>query len=489
VAVQGNFGRVTADPQTEQSGRFGWLRKKGEPSVQNASGTPSASAQARPRPTGHVRKTSGHYQAVRHAEAFAGLPAGVTHPKQLLEPLRRCGSQLPFARAALDTLALLFDYTKAKDWQDGGTPLVFPSNLELAGCLGVTERTIRNHLGALESAGIIAIQRGPGNRRIPLRGKDGTMIAPYGINLAPVPVFVARLTQVSRAMRGQREELRQARRRLSIAVQEIRTALDAVEVVAFDRPLRDEPRQAQARLQPIAQEAEAEAASCRRLFERYPAQSASEQAETLAAIARGAALVEAHAVNANAITAETLSLLSENTGDPETSFRHDSTNESFDPSDQYNQQREVVAAPVVPKRAPILPFSPKLPVATARSASEIRAHDSVKIRHVIEVLPSFAELLRDYLLIDDPRQASLSDIVGAGRILATQLGASTWCWEKGCETHGAWAAALCAIVAAAKPQTEIKKSRGAFLAGMLLRPPGELNVLASFHALRKRRLN
>lgn len=457
--------------------------------MQNASGTPSASAPTRPRPTGHVRKTSGHYDAVRHAEAFAGLPAGVTHPKQLLEPLRRCGSQLPFARQALDTLALLFDYTKAKDWQDGGTPLVFPSNLELAGCLGVTERTIRNHLGALESAGVIAIQRGPGNRRIPLRGRDGTMIAPYGINLAPVPVFVASLNELSRTMRVQREELRQARRRLSIAVQEIRTALDAVEVVAFDKPLRDEPRQAQSRLQPIAQEAEAEAASCRRLFERYPAQSAPEQAETLAAIARAAALLETHAVNANTITAETLSLLSENTGDPETSFRHDSTNESIDPPDQYNHQREVVAEPPVPKRPPILPFSPKLPVATARPESEPRAHESVKIRHVIEVLPSFAELLHDYLLLDDPRQASLSDIVGAGRILATQLGASTWCWEKGCETHSAWAAALCAIVAAAKPQAEIKKSRGAFLAGMLLRPPGELHVLASFHALRKRRLN
>lgn len=457
--------------------------------MQNASGTPSAPAPERPRPTGHVRKTSGHYQAARHAEAFAGLPEGVTHPKQLLEPLRRCGSQLPFARAALDTLALLFDYTKAKDWEEGGTPLVFPSNLELAGCLGVTERTVRNHLGALEAAGAIAIQRGPGNRRIPLRGKDGTMIAPYGINLAPVPVFVASLTNVGRAMRAQREELRQARRRLSIAVQEIRTALDAVEVVAFDRPLRDEPRQAHARLQPIAQAAEAEAASCRRLFERYPAQSRAEQAETLASIARAAVLLEAHAVNANAITAESLSLLSENTGDPETNFRHDSTNESSDPSDQYSHQREVVAEPAAPKPAPILPFSPKLPVATSRPESEPRAHESVRIRHVIEVLPNFAELLRDYLLLDDPRQATLSDIVGAGRILATQLGASTWCWEKGCETHGAWAAALCAIVAAAKPQAEIKKSRGAFLAGMLLRGPGELNVLASFHALRKRRLN
>lgn len=459
--------------------------------MQNASGTPSVPAQTRPRPTGHVRKTSGHYEAVARAEAFAGLPQGVTHPKQLLEPLRRCGSQLPFVRAALDTLALLFDYTKAKDWQDGGTPLVFPSNLELAGCLGVTERTIRNHLGALEASGVIAIQRGPGNRRIPLRGSNGTIIAPYGINLAPVPVFVARLGELGRTMRAQREELRQARRRLSIAVQEIRTALDAVDVVAFDRPLRDEPRQAHARLQPLAQEAEAEAASCRRLFERYPAQLRAEQAETLAAIGRAAVLLESHAARANTITAETLSLLSENTGDPETSFRHDSTNDSFDPADQYHHQREVVAAPAVPKRPAILPFAPKLPVATSKPAPEgaARAHESVKIRHVIEVQPEFATLLRDYLLLDDPRAASLSDIVGAARILATQLGASTWCWEKGCETHGAWAAALCAIVASAKPAAEIKKSRGSFLAGMLLRGPGELNVLASFHALRKRRLN
>jgi replication initiation protein RepC len=457
--------------------------------VQNASGTPSRAAVTRPQPTGHVRKTGGHYAAAARAQAFAGLPAGVSHPKQLLEPLRRCGTQLPFARQALDTLALLFDYTKAKDWEAGATPLVFPSNLELAGCLGVTERTIRNHLGALESAGIIAIHRGPGNRRIPLRGRDGHVIAPYGINLAPVPAFVAALAALSQAMRGHREELRQARRRLSIAVQEIRTAIDAVAVMAADLPQRGDLHVTLARLEPMGIAAESDAASCRRLFERYPAQSQAEQAETLAALAHTADRLEAVAANANSLAATALSTETEKPGDPETNFRHDSTNETFDPSDQYHKQREVVADPAFPKRPPVLPFAPKLPVASAAPAADTASPPSVSMRHVLEVQPKFAELLRDYLLLDDPRQASLSDIVGAARILATQLGASTWCWERACETHGSWAAALCAIVASAKPAAEIKKSRSAFLAGMLLRPAGELNVLASFHALRKRRLN
>lgn len=459
--------------------------------MQNASGTPSSAAPQRPRPTGHVRKTSGHYAAATQARAFAGLPEGISHPKQLLEPLRRCGSHLPFVRQALDTLALLFDYSRAGDWREGGVPLVFPSNLELAGCLGVTERTIRNHLGALEAAGIIAIQRGPGNRRIPLRGKSGDVIAPYGINLAPVPAFVARLADVGQAMRAQREELRGARRRVSIAVQEIRTALDALEVMVFDLPQRGDLRAAAERLRPLAAQAEGEAAACRRLFERYPALDRAEQAETLASVERIAQGLEVNATNANAIASSSLITEAEKPGDPETNFRHDSTNESSDAPHQYNKQRKVVADPPVPKRLPSLPFSPKLPVSTPEIAAGGggAAHQAVKIRHVLEVQPKFAELLRDYLLLDDPRAATFADIVGAARILATQIGASTWCWERGCETHGAWAAALCAIVASAKPAAEIRKSRASFLAGMLLRAPGELNVLASFHALRKRQLN
>jgi hypothetical protein len=315
------------------------------------------------------------------------------------------------------------------------------------------------------------------------------VIAPYGINLAPVPAFVAGLAALSQLMRARREELRAARRRLSIAVQEIRTAIDAVAVMASDLPQRGDLHATLARLEPMGVTAESEAASCRRLFERYPAQGQAEQAATLAALSRAADRLEVSAANANTLAAIALSTETKKPGDPETDFRHDSTNESFDPSDQYNKQREVVADPAFPKRPPVLPFTPKLPVANAAHTPEAASPPSVSIRHVLEVQPKFGELLRDYLLLDDPRQASLSDIVGAARILATQLGASTWCWERACETHGSWAAALCAIVASAKPGAEIKKSRGAFLAGMLLRPAGELNVLASFHALRKRRLN
>ena len=106
---------------------------------------------------------------------------------------------------------------------------------------------------------------------------------------------------------------------------------------------------------------------------------------------------------------------------------------------------------------------------------------------MVALAPVLAEILSDCLLVATPARAGAGEMISAAKILAGRLGVSAWCWDQGCRAHGAAAAALAVVVAAVKPAAEIRKSRAAFLAGMLLRPPGELNALASFHALRKGR--
>lgn len=219
----------------------------------------------RPAPTGHVRKTFGHLDGAIAAATFQGLPETVAHPKQLLEPLRRCGSRLPFPREALATLELLFDYTRLEDWQPGGMPIVFPSNAELAGCLGVTDRTVRNHLSALEQAGMIAILRGPGNRRTPVRNGAGEIVVSYGINLSPLCEQAEGLRQVSQEQSARRQRLKRLMQQIGEALQDVRTALDAVEVVILEQGGKPAEEDTAVLLQALRAEGESQGALARRL--------------------------------------------------------------------------------------------------------------------------------------------------------------------------------------------------------------------------------
>ncbi|HYE00799.1 MAG TPA: helix-turn-helix domain-containing protein [Alphaproteobacteria bacterium] len=461
--------------------------------------TPSPTAAGRlerPRPTGHARKTAGHYAAAAAAGAFAGLPEGAAHPKQLLEPLRRCGNRLPFPREALATLEVLLDHSRPSDWAAGGRPLVFPSNAELAGCLGRTVRTVQNHLRALEAGGAIAIHRGPGNRRTPLRGLAGEAVAAFGIDLAPLAALAPRLAAVAAGLRERRLRLKRLLMRLVSAVQELRTAADAVDVLWRERP--DDPALGAglAALKALAAEGEAAELRARALMGRDACDGEAAQAENESDLARLAASAEALAGEASALAARLLhsqALGAEaDSRSPASGFADKTTTE---PQKEYSALQESEAEPPGPGgRAAERPRGAGRRLALAdpggarphpAAGGTEREEPSVRPAHVLAVLPDFADILRDYLFVDDPAAMTPAQLRDGGRILALRLGVSDWCWRGGCAAHGPTLAALAAVVAAARPAWLIRKSRAAFLAGMLLRPPGELNALASFHALRK----
>ena len=445
----------------------------------------SPNSAARPAPTGHVRKTAGHYRGGAAADRFAGFTDG--HPKQLLEPLRRLGRALPFPRGALDTLSLLFDFSRLADWEEGRPPMVFPSNAELAGSLGVNERTVRNHLSALEAAGAIAIRRGPGNRRTPVRDHAGRVVDSYGINLAPMVELAAGLAEAAKALKARRQELARTMRRLGAALAEVRVAADAVEVALADG-LGDAEALGDAalRLATLKADAESKSRTARRAYEADSCLDRERHAANAALITSLAGDLVELAAEANELASSTLLTLqsadfveNKESGGAENKARKSLQAYPFDPTDRYDSCKTQVAAGRLPLgEAPDEPaFRPSPPDRTL----------PVRLKHIFELHPPFAGLLRNYLLVEDPATAGADQVIQAARVLAGQLGASGWCWEQGCRAHGAGAAALAVLVAAAKPAHEIRKSRGAFLAGLLLRPPGDLNALASFHALRKKR--
>ncbi|MBF0305682.1 MAG: hypothetical protein HQL40_02490 [Alphaproteobacteria bacterium] len=432
-------------------------------------------------PTGHCRKSFGHFDAAITAATFAGMGDGAGHPKRLLEPLRRLGANLPFPREALATLELLFDYSRPDHWREGERPLVYPGNAELAGCLGVSERTVRNHLRALQVAGVIHVERGPGNRRTPIRDGRGAVVAAYGIDLSPVKAGAEAWARQAAEMARRRQRLKESMRAITVAVQDIRTAFDALDIVAAERPDQGALIRAAGQAADALRRAEGDWAEARRLIERDPCHT-DDQAGTESRLAEMAETLMRLAGEINLLSYAHLTLpeVEKTSGQAETGVREKTTTSN---QSSYSARQDGVAGFVPAARPPSLPG-----IDTVSRPTSHRSPPAAGLvaRQVLLVHPPLADILRDYLLIDDPTRAGSGDVVDAARILALRMGLSEWAWRTGCERHGREAAALAAVVAAAKPAHEIRVGRASFLAGMLLREPRGLNVLASYHALRKR---
>ncbi|NKD86312.1 HTH domain-containing protein [Haematospirillum jordaniae] len=433
-----------------------------------------AVACAKPAPTGHVRKAYGHFDAAAAVATFKGIPEGINHPKQLLEPFRRCGNHLPFPREALSTLELLFDYSSPKDWTSACSPLVFPGNAELAGCLGVSERTIRNHLSALEKAGFISIERGPGNRRTPVRAADGSIVSAYGINLAPVIEKHTEFQSVAQELKAQRNSLKSQRRSIGAALQDIRTAVDALDVLLWEHSDDTSLQKALDVAKPILLQSEQIFNQFLRLYNSFSSATAEEQIRFEQDILNLEKKITDYAGHVHMLTWSCMHNLYEfDSGHQETNFHHISTKEN---KTKNSSAKKVVSLTDLSSE-PLLPY-----------LTEVKPLTSLQ-RSQTDLLKNFCTPLSAVItsqFLESPEEAKPDDWFQAARILAHQLGVSEWAWKTGCQQHGPLQVTFAVAVAAIKPQEYIYKSRQAFLAGMLLRPSGQLNALASFHALRKR---
>ncbi len=428
---------------------------------------------AKPPTTGHVRKTFGHFDAAVAAATWKGLPDGISHPKQLLEPLRRCGSRSPIPREVLPTLELLFDYSSPASWQDGGCPLVFPGNAELAGCLGVSERTVRNHLSALEKAGLVSIERGPGNRRTPVRATDGSIKVAYGINLSPMAGKFTELCKLAADLGQKRKLLKEQKRSAGAALQDIRTAKDALHVLSDEKSDSPLLREGLERLEILLERAEKIMYLFFQLYHRHASADMNEQSSMEHQLTNLENDILCLAGEANTIAYSYLNTLYNiNSGQGETDFHHISTNDTKTKKEPPKNVGHVNEAPLFHSG-----FLTKEPISPCFPSS---------LTHLLRrYCPDLCKTLSSYLL-KDPETALSSDWIDAARLVATGMGISEWAWKTGCHQHGRLHATFAVAVTLMKPAKDIYKSRQALLAGMLLRPAGQLNALASFHALRKR---
>src|SRR6201993_298602 len=95
-------------------------------------------------PTGFRRMTPGLLKADRTAEAFAGLPDGVTSPGQLLAALKAAAPRLGIAPRLVHAVDWLFRFTQPQDWEPGSRPVVWPSASMQQESLGLSSSQVKD---------------------------------------------------------------------------------------------------------------------------------------------------------------------------------------------------------------------------------------------------------------------------------------------------------------------------------------------------------
>lgn len=138
------------------------------------------------RQSGIRRPCSASRAATASADAFAGLPEGLTRWR-LAAALRTAARPLGLSNAMLRLVELYIDLTYDVDWTSGNEPVICRPLVEIAERLGRTERQVRNIERSLVEKGLL-VWRDSGNhhRRGRRDHRTGRLIYAYGPSLAPL---------------------------------------------------------------------------------------------------------------------------------------------------------------------------------------------------------------------------------------------------------------------------------------------------------------
>jgi replication initiation protein RepC len=186
-------------------------------------------------PTGFRRMTPGLLRADRTAEAFAGLPDGVTSPGQLLAALKAAAPRLGISPRLVHAVDWLFRFTQPQDWERGGHPVVWPSASVQQKSLGLSETQTKRLNRALIEAGLVAMKDSPNGKRYGRRHeKTGHIIEAYGFDLSPIAARHAEFRRLAEEGRAEHAAMGRLRRRATIARKAITQILETVEEYAIE---------------------------------------------------------------------------------------------------------------------------------------------------------------------------------------------------------------------------------------------------------------
>lgn len=140
----------------------------------------------------------------------------------LFHNLRKARAAFGLTKSGMVVLNALLSFYPAATLEDGAQLVVFPSNSALsdrAHCMA--ESTLRRHLTALVTAGLIRRNDSPNGKRFALRARAGVVIQAYGFDLRPMLVQAAKIQALAEAAEDAALALKLARQAVTTKLRDI----------------------------------------------------------------------------------------------------------------------------------------------------------------------------------------------------------------------------------------------------------------------------
>lgn len=165
-------------------------------------------------PFGQRPVTAALRKAQEHAEN--AVPDSAAPEKwQVLNDLGVGRAAFGVSDRELAVLGILMGFLPEQRLGGNASLIVFPSNRALSERLhGMPESTLRRHLAALVTAGLILRHDSPNGKRYAARGMDGEIARAFGFDLSPLRLRAAEIAQAAQAAREASLRLKALRERV-----------------------------------------------------------------------------------------------------------------------------------------------------------------------------------------------------------------------------------------------------------------------------------
>jgi replication initiation protein RepC len=427
-------------------------------------------------PTGFRRLTPSLLAADHAAEAFDGLPDGVTLHGQLLAAFKAAAPRLGLSPRLVHAIDWLFKFTQPQNWGRGGHPIVWPSSSTQQDALGLSATRVKALNRALIEAGLITMKDSPNGKRYGKRDSQKRIVEAYGFDLSPLAARHAEFVRLAAEAKAERAEIGRLRRRATIARNGITQILETAAEYGFEgeewATLVCDSRNLTQALRRV--ERPEELALGVESLERRQREARERLEMLLAAMAPEVPGV----VDSDPKGAE--------------NGPHQYT---YKPS-LYPEQDTVVASKVCradrgEDRAEL--ETPALPQERENGAGESaakppgvnipRTDSGTVMRLSTDELMHLAPRLRAYLKTPTP---AWPEIVDAADWLRGDLGVSKSLWGDACQAMGREQAAIAIAIVSAKPAEHFRSTPGGYFHGMVAKAKaGELNLGRTIWGLRQ----
>ena len=130
-------------------------------------------------------------------------------------------AQLGVSSRDLAVLAALLSFHPGTELEPGSQLTVFPSNASLSTRLhGMPESTLRRHLAALVTAGLIRRQDSPNGKRYARRNRLGQIERAFGLDLSPLLSRAAEIIAAAEHARDEMHRMRQLREEIGLILRD-----------------------------------------------------------------------------------------------------------------------------------------------------------------------------------------------------------------------------------------------------------------------------